>query len=204
MTEQRQILDVLMIAIAGTLADLHTATIAKVTKVDEKTISCQPVINRVVEGQSIELPEFAEVPPFFFGGGDSFMSFPVAVGDYCLLIFTERCFDRWWNGQDNQDPAELRMHDYSDGIALCGLKNLAGAITIPDETTINGVTRIGSENPSDQAVAAQALQDALTTAADAAAGAAVPQDGGKVAFQTFSSALAGLASQAGDPKVKIK
>jgi len=53
------------------------------------------------------------------------------------LFFTERCFDRWWNGQDYQPPLELRMHDYSDGIALLGLNPLAGLIPIP--TTIKQV-----------------------------------------------------------------
>ena len=99
----------------------------------------------------------------------------------------------------------MRMHDYSDGIAICGLKNLFGAITIPDETTINGVVRIGSEAPNDVAVAAQALLNILNTASDSAiaAGAGTPGSGA-AAFTAFKSAIAGLVSSAGDPKVKIK
>ena len=75
MTEQKQLIDVLMESFAGMLANLHTATIAKVVKVSQKTIDCKPVINRVVNGESIELPVFAEVPPLFLGGGTSYMSF---------------------------------------------------------------------------------------------------------------------------------
>lgn len=129
--EQKQLLDTLMIAVDNALANLHTATIARVTKVNATTIDCLPVTTRVVDGESIELPEFIEVPPLFMQGGGSHTAYPIAVDDYCLLIFTERCFDRWYDGQDQQPPLELRMHDYSDGIAIVGVNPLAGAIPIP-------------------------------------------------------------------------
>jgi hypothetical protein len=131
-TEQKQLLDVLMTAIGNALASLHTATVSKVTVVNAKTINCRPVVNRVVDGVSIALPEFIDVPVLTMQGGGSYTAYPVAVGDYVLLVFTERCFDRWWNGQDYRPPLELRMHDYSDGIALLGLNPLAGLIPIPE------------------------------------------------------------------------
>jgi len=131
MTAKRELTDVLNDAIGEALSNLHTATIAKVTAVQEKTISVRPVTNRVVDGRSIELPEFTKVPPLFMQGGGSYTAHPIAVGDYCLLILTERCFDRWYSGADFQDPAEFRMHDYSDGIAIVGINPKAGALTIP-------------------------------------------------------------------------
>ena len=129
--ETKQLIDTLLIAVDNALANLHTATIARVTKVNAKTIDCRPITNRVVDGESVELPEFIEVPILIMQGGGSYTVYPIAVDDYCLLIFTERCFDRWYDGQDYQPPLELRMHDYSDGIALVGVNPLAGAITIP-------------------------------------------------------------------------
>jgi len=131
MNEKRELVDVLQDAIAFALSNLHTATIAKVTGVQAKTISVQPVINRVVAGRSIELPEFTMVPPVFMQGGGSYTAHPIAVGDYCLLVLTERCFDRWYGGADFQSPAEFRMHDYSDGLAIVGVNPLSSAITIP-------------------------------------------------------------------------
>lgn len=129
--EQKQLIDTLLIAVDNALANLHTATIARVTKVNASTISCRPITNRVVDGESIALPEFIEVPVLTMQGGGSYTAYPIAVDDYCLLIFTERCFDRWYDGQDYQPPLELRMHDYSDGIAIVGVNPLAGAINIP-------------------------------------------------------------------------
>ena len=131
MKEKLRLTDIIADAIGEALSNLHTATIAKVTAVQEKTISVQPVINRVVDGMSIQLPQFTKVPPLFMQGGGSYTAHPIAVGDYCLLILTERCFDRWYSGSDFQDPAEFRMHDYSDGIAIVGINPTAGALTIP-------------------------------------------------------------------------
>ena len=151
MKEKLRLTDIIADAIGEALSNLHTATIAKVTAVQEKTISVQPVINRVVDGKSIQLPQFTKVPPLFMQGGGSYTAHPIAVGDYCLLILTERCFDRWYSGADFQDPAEFRMHDYSDGIAIVGINPQAGALTIPSviqqtgDTNQNGdYTREGS------------------------------------------------------------
>jgi hypothetical protein len=128
---ENQLIDTLIKTIDDALANLHTCTIAKVTKVGSSTISCKPVMNRLVNGTSIELPEFTEVPLLTLQGGSSYIHFPIAVGDYALLMFSERCFDGWYNGQDFNTPLEYRMHDYSDGIAIVGINNLAGAIEIP-------------------------------------------------------------------------
>jgi len=140
MNEKRQLIDILNSAIGEALSNLHTATIAKVTGVQAKTISVQPVINRVVDGKSITLPQFTKVPPLFMQGGESYTAHPIAVGNYCLLMITERCFDRWYSGADFQDPAEFRMHDYSDGIAIVGVNPQAGALTIPDVIQQTGDT----------------------------------------------------------------
>ena len=140
--EQKQLIDSLMLAIDNALANVHTSAIARVTAVGEKTISCRPVINRLIDGESVALPEFVEVPPIFMQGGGSYTAYPIAVDDYCLLLFTERCFDRWYKGQDYQSPAELRMHDYSDGFALIGINPFAGAITIPSVIQQTGDTNI--------------------------------------------------------------
>jgi hypothetical protein len=120
------------------LSNIHTVTVAKITEVTGATISCQPVINRVVDGKSIQLPVFIEVPVILLQGGTSYTVHPIAVDDYCLLFFNERCFDRWYAGDDFQDPLEMRTHDYSDAFAIVGVQPKSGEITIPSTTTHNG------------------------------------------------------------------
>lgn len=138
--ESKNIHDIIMLALDQALANLHTCTIAKITAVNAKSVDCKPVLNRLVNGVSVELPVFAEVPPIVLQGGGSYHAFPISVDDYCLLIFTERCFDSWWNGQDFVVPLEYRMHDYSDGFALVGINPLSGAITIPSVIQQTGDT----------------------------------------------------------------
>jgi len=140
MNEKKQLIDTIDIANFNALANTHTSSLAKVVAVNETTIDVKPVINRVVNGRSIELTTFTKVPPLFMQGGSSYTAHPIAVGDYCLLILTERCFDRWYEGEDFRAPAELRMHDYSDGIAIVGVNPRAGAITIPSVIQQTGDT----------------------------------------------------------------
>jgi len=130
--------DTLKDAMSSVLANVHTVLIAKITAVNEATINAKPVINRVVDNASIELPEFIEIPVINIQGGGSYLAMPLAVGDYCMLLITERCFDRWWNGEDNIEPLEMRMFDYSDAIALVGINNKNGLIAIPTQPTMKG------------------------------------------------------------------
>lgn len=113
------------------LADIHTIVVAKITAVNENTISCIPVINRVVKGRSKQLPEFIEVPPVILQGGSSYIAEPIKPDDYCLVLISERCYDAWYAGSDFVSPLEMRMHDYSDGFALCGVNPSSTAISIP-------------------------------------------------------------------------
>ena len=55
-------------ALREMLGNLHTATVARVVQVNETTVDVQPVINRVVDGESVKLPVFVEVPPVTLQG----------------------------------------------------------------------------------------------------------------------------------------
>lgn len=132
MTDKKEELtDVLNDSVLVALANTHTIVIAKVVTVGATTIDVQPVIQRVVDGVAIDLPVFPSVPPVFLSGGTSYDAHPITADDYCLLLVSERCFDRWYDGADNQPPIEQRMHDYSDCFALVGVSPASMAKTIP-------------------------------------------------------------------------
>lgn len=131
---------VILNAISEALSNTHTILIAKITKVNKTTINCRPVISRIVNNKKIDLPEFIEVPVINFLGGSSSIQMPISVGDYCVLFVSERCFDNWYIGKDFEPPLEARMHDYSDSIALVGLKNMANELDIPKVIRIIGDT----------------------------------------------------------------
>lgn len=130
--------DTIAAVIAEQQADIHTCLIGRVARVGTDTIDVQPIINREVDGKSVPLPLFPSVPPLFMQGGDSYSAHKITVGDYCLLIINERCFDRWYSGADMQSPPDQRMHNYSDAFAIVGVNPKGKAIPIPTVTTEMG------------------------------------------------------------------
>lgn len=136
----KQLTDIIHRHILDALSDTHTSLVGKVVKVDATTIDIQPVTNLVYKGKDLKLPVFSKVPPVFMQGGGSYTAHPIAVGDYALIVFTERSFDRWYAGVDDARPPEFRMHDYSDGFAIVGINPELSAITIPTVITHIGDT----------------------------------------------------------------
>jgi len=146
MMSKKQLISTILGVLKPELANLHTVAIGKVSKVGDKLLSVDPVIQwTVAAGEFKSLTTFTEVPPIFMRGGSSYTAHPIAVGDYCLLVITERCYDRWYAGQDFAPPAEYRMHDYSDGFALVGIGNAAGLIDIPDVIQQTGDTNLDGD-----------------------------------------------------------
>ena len=139
--ESLDLLSTITLGIIQALSNTHTNLVAKVVKVNATTIDVQPVIAREVNGQAKPLPVFPDVPVVNFLGGNSSIQMPIAVGDDCILFVSERCLDNWYFGNDNQKPLSNRMFDYSDSVALVGLKNKANELMIPDTIKITGDTK---------------------------------------------------------------
>lgn len=110
----------------------------------------QPTVNgrvRTKQGtfQSIQMPLLLDCPIQWQGGGGVTLTFPIKEGDECLVIFSSRCIDAWWqqgfvagqagtpvNGKQAMDPPDLRMHNLSDGFALVGVKSLPTSYEVND------------------------------------------------------------------------
>lgn len=117
-------------ALQGHQATIWTALPGIVRKVDmtAMTVEVEPAIQCLVTNQDdsqewVSIPVCADVPIAFPGGGGFTLTFPIAVGDEALIVFSSRCIDAWWQSgaQDSAQPqAELRMHDLSDGFAIIG------------------------------------------------------------------------------------
>lgn len=79
-------------------------------------------------------PTLSAVPVQFLGGGGAAsgpaLTFPVAKGDECLLLFMDRDTSAWWtSGQVGFPPASNRLHDLSDAVALVGIRSLPNVLT---------------------------------------------------------------------------
>jgi hypothetical protein len=76
-----------------------------------------------------ERPVLLKVPVLMLYGGGSYLTFPIAPGDDCLLFFNDRQFDNWFVNGGIQIPNSSRTHDLSDGFAFVGIKNLQNSIS---------------------------------------------------------------------------
>lgn len=79
--------------------------------------------------QSITLPLLVDVPVIFPRGGGCTLTFPVKAGDECLVIFSDRCIDFWWQNGGIQEPVDDRVHDLSDAFAIVGPQSQAQKIS---------------------------------------------------------------------------
>lgn len=89
------------------------------------TVEAQPAITgRYIdpagEVKVVNLPLLLDCPVVFPHGGGCSLTFPVKAGDECLIVFASRSIDNWWQNGGIQNPAEMRMHDLSDGFAIVG------------------------------------------------------------------------------------
>jgi hypothetical protein len=112
--------------------NLHTCLPGHIVSFDSatQTAKVQPGIQRIFAQQGpVNLPELVDVPVCFPGGHDWFLTFPVANGDECLLMFSERAIDFWWQNGGVQLPAEYRTHDLSDAFAFVGVNSKPHALT---------------------------------------------------------------------------
>lgn len=87
--------------------------------------------------KSISYPLLVDVPVFITSGGSGSLTFPIAQGDTCLVLFNDRDIDNWFASGNTVAPNTQRAHDLSDGLALVGFRSLANVIASFD--TANAV-----------------------------------------------------------------
>ena len=117
--------ETLRAAMESQQARIWTTLPGIVTAVDlvANTVSVQPAIQGLVTDQdgqrtAVNMPLLVDVPIMWERAGGFALTFPVAVNDECLVSISSRCIDSWWQSGGVQAPAELRMHDLSDGFAF--------------------------------------------------------------------------------------
>lgn len=128
------------------LKDLHTSMPAIIESFDAATqiATVQPAIKRIFktnEGDTelltpSELPILINVPVQFPRGGGFSLTFPVAKGDECLLVFAERSIDNWHKNGGVQNPGAKRFHSLSDATAFVGISSLVNKVPNYDPTNV--------------------------------------------------------------------
>lgn len=94
--------------------------------------------------QSAPLPLLMDVPVIFPRGGGCTITFPVKAGDECLVVFSDRCIDFWWQNGGVQEPVDPRQHDLSDAFAFVGPQSQAQKISGISTTSVQVRTDDGN------------------------------------------------------------
>jgi len=157
--------ELLRLAMEGHQSGLWTALPGIIASFNASALTCsvQPSISGEVRGKdgtvsTIKMPLLLDCPVVFPGGGGCTLTFPVSPGDECLVVFSSRCIDSWWQRGGVQGQAKKRMHDLSDGFVLPGCRSQPRKFTAAGKTqlrTDNGSTLIEIEPGAVRIKAAQ-------------------------------------------------
>lgn len=94
----------------------------------------------------VDYPILLDVPVVILGGGNANLTFPIAQGDECLILFNDRDIDNWFQSGQVGPVASNRLHSFSDGFALIGVRSLARSLAGYDTSRAvlaNGTTLVG-------------------------------------------------------------
>lgn len=134
--------DVLALQKTDVFASLNCVKVGRITKFDgtEKTAQIQILFKRQYpDGTAASYPVLLDCPVFTLQGGGAYVQMPIAVGDHCMVLFSDRSLDDWFQNGSEAIPSNPRMHDISDGIAIVGLNPLSnsGPVTPTDKVLIS-------------------------------------------------------------------
>lgn len=170
---------------------MQTAFPAKVVSYDADTQTAQlepqiAEISRDIDsGERVteSLPILPDVPVVFPRGGGFFLSFPLAAGDYVLVVCSKYSIDRWRSTAQAGDPGDTRTFGLSGAIAIPGVYPNSGALDNASGTNLvigkdsghrititSSQTQVGGTS---HAAAKASVVDAKISALESAVGPAI-------------------------------
>jgi len=136
--------ETLIAVLQGWQADIWSAMpgIIQSVNLDQQTcvvqVAIQMSVRNIMTGETTQqaISPLLDCPLFFPHGGNCSITFPVAAGDECLVVFASRCIDGWWQNGGVQPQALFRMHDLSDGFAFAGFRSNSKVVGSISATTL--------------------------------------------------------------------
>lgn len=121
------------------VANARTALPGVILSFDPDTVTCavslcskssKPVpYEDISKTESMDFPLLVDLPVVFPRGGGVTLTFPLAEGDECLVVFSDRCIDFWWQNGGVQELVDWRSHDLSDAFVIPGPQSQAKKIS---------------------------------------------------------------------------
>jgi hypothetical protein len=129
--------EVLEAILEGRIRDIHVALPGRVDSYDKdkQTADVTPMVRRRMPGPEDEdnvfedLPQLKSVPIVWPGGGDFFLTFPLAQGDTGQIIFNQWDPVGWRKSGNVSDPVDFRLHHPSHAAFHPGYRTMAKALS---------------------------------------------------------------------------
>lgn len=93
-------------------------------------IAVKKILNVALDGTQTyaQYPVLQEVPVMILTGGSGHLTFPIAAGDSCIVLFNDRDIENWFLTGQASVPNSGRLHDKSDAFAIVGIRHSQNAI----------------------------------------------------------------------------
>lgn len=116
---------------------------AKIIKYDpdKSTVDVEITLKQQnTKGEILDYPPVSGCPLITLQGGGIGVQFPIVGGDECLVFFSDRCIDAWFQTGSAQKLPNLRMHNLSDGFVIVGVNSLAKKLNLALEIGEGGLS----------------------------------------------------------------
>ena len=171
---ERNLLSSLNCVSIGKIETFYPETQTADITIAYKRILTQQIPDGTISSSSLVVlyPKLCKCPVVVLGGGPGSLTFPIAAGDECLVMFCDRDIDLWYQGNPTSVPNSDRMHDWSDAIVIVGLRSMKNSLQSynPAGPTLNkgGVTgvTVALEDKIRLQVGQQTLYNALNSLCD--------------------------------------
>ncbi len=127
--------EIFRLAIQSSLLDVWTALPCRIESYDPvaNSVEVLPMVRRAITDshgntQHEDLPVLPNVPVLFPRSSAFSATWPLAKGDFVLVIFCAAAVGNWRETGDISDPGDLRRHDLSFGFAIPGIAPKDGSI----------------------------------------------------------------------------
>lgn len=124
-TNEPTLEDVLLEVLDSRLDAVHTALPGRVEKYNALTQTADVALQIKHVGQDEDgrlvlssYPVLPNVPLAWPGGGGFFASFPLAPGDFVLIVFCESAIDQWRAKGTETAPGDVRRHSLTGAVAI--------------------------------------------------------------------------------------
>lgn len=131
---------------------IFTAIPAKVLRFDatRKTVDVEPMVRIPVVGEDDEvtaedIPNIPNVPVLYPASSACFVSFPLAAGDFVLLVFSMLSTSEWRATGEKSTPLDNRRHGLGGAFAIPGAFADGGAVASGDDGGTVAIGKRGGE-----------------------------------------------------------